>query len=73
MVAMFARAAAPVLVSRMRSSDAFASTASNVEPSWNLTPSRSVSLSVFPSALNCHADARPVLSLFAGPTSTKLE
>ena len=70
---MFARAAAAVFGSRMRSSDAFASTASKVEPSWNLTHSRSVRRSFFPSALKRHAVASPVLSLLAGPTSMRLE
>ena len=54
MVKMFARAAALVAGSRIRSRDAFTSSASKVEPSWNLTFLRRCKRSSVPLALNPH-------------------
>ena len=69
-VAIFARAAAAVLVSRIRFSDALTSSASNVEPSWNLTLLRSFKRSSVESALKPHDAARPERISSFGPTST---
>ncbi len=72
MVAMLALAAAPVLVSRILSRDALASSASNAVPSWNLTPLRRFSFNCIPSLLKIHDVAKPPLIAFLAPISIKL-
>ena len=72
MVAMFERAAAFVAGSRIRFSDALTSSASNVEPSWNLTPLRNFKRSSVESALNPQETAKPPRISSFGPSSTKL-
>ena len=69
-VAIFARAAAVVLVSRTRLIDALTSSASKVEPSWNFTFLRSFKRSSVESALKPHDAARPERISSFGPTST---